>query len=369
MKRFRGPLSTLLVFFIAAGALFPDDPDIIIPDAGLSIQFFSTSIFADWPGVSGFTPIDVSAAVGRVWLVWPGSIINLNGRGDVDEQTLLTLFASRDALWGNGEWSAQSGAVCSDGFWRGFIDLPQTFAQLDLFSGIVSTRSWEGKLPDSIYPAFEGKLLLITGDKARLADFSSTEQELVSGIPPVSVLAVSTTRPMAAWQGGGGGSIQITGFDSSDSKLEIPGVPWSMSWAGDMLIIAYPGELYAMKVNGNQTVYRLEDERLPGRWYRVRGGKNSLVIQSPEEGTAGILSISKDSRPPSGEADGNFVELLKKYTLTAGDKLEEAGFSSQADRYYRWVMPYIREYRSRYPLEEIWPNLESEITRRRSALR
>ncbi|RKX84735.1 MAG: hypothetical protein DRP70_12715 [Spirochaetes bacterium] len=372
MKTFRGLISTLLACLVTAGTLFADDPSTIIPEDDVSIQFFPTSDFADWPGVSGISPIELSAAAGRVWLVWPGSIINLNGSGAVDEQTLLTLFASRDALWGDDEWSAQSGVICSDGFWRGFIDLPHLFAQLDLFSGIVSTRNWEGELPDSIYPASDGNLLIFTGDKAELADFNNGIQELGNGIPPLSMLAVSTTEPIAAWQEGGSSSIHIAGFeriDSPNSKMEIPGVPWSMSWAGKMLVIAYPGKLYALEMEGHPAVYRLENERLPDRWYRIRGGKNNLVIQSPEEGTAGILSLAKENLPLSGEVREDFVSLLKKYTLTAGDKLEEAGFGSQADHYYRWVMPYIREYRSRYPLEEIWPNLESEITRRRSALR
>jgi len=362
-------LSFLLAYILAAGLLSADDTPTIITEGSVSIQFFSTADFTGWPGVSGFAPVDVSAEAGRVWLIWPGSIINLDTAGGADVQTLLTIFATRSASWGKDRWTPRSGIICSDGYWRGFVDLD--FTQVDLFSGIVTVKKWDGDSPDSIYPASDGNLMIFSGNKAELADFNSGKMKLVSRIPPVSMLAVSTRAPLAAWWEGGSSSLHITDFDAeTDRQVEIPpGIPWNMSWVGNLLVTAYSGKLYALNIQKSDKpeITLFEDERLPDRWYRIRGGEDYLLIQSPEEGTAAVLTM-KSSGSPRRQND-DFPELLKKYTLDAGDELVKSGLLQQAGRYYSWVMPYIREFRSRYPLEEIWPNLESEITHRRSTLR
>jgi len=367
--RFIRPWFFLLAFLPAAGVLSADDTRSIITEGSVSIQFFSTSAFTGWPGVSGLSPVEVSAEAERIRLIWPGSIIDLNTRGETDSQTLLTLFATRTASWGTGNWTPRDGVVCSDGFWRGFSD--QGFTQLNLTTGAVKVRKWEGSPPDSIYPAYDGNLLIFSGGKVILADFNSGEIRQETRIPSLSMLAVSTRAPLAAWQESSGGSLHIIDFDTL-KNLEIenpPGKPWSMSWAGDSLVIACPGELCAIDIQGGEPseFSILEDKRLPERWYRIRGGKNYLLIQSPEEGNAAILTPEETGPVPVEDSD--FQELLKKYSLSAGDELTRMALLTQADRYYSWVMTYIREFRSRYPLEEIWPNLESEITRRRNGLR
>jgi len=320
-------------------------------------------------------PVDVSAEAGRVWLVWPKSIINLNVTGNSDMQTLLTLFATQDARWGDGDWTAGNGVICSDGYWRGFIDPHSALAQIDLFSGLVSSREWKGKIPDSIYPATEGQMIIFSGDRAFLSGFGSENLELESSIPPVSMLAVSTHSPLAAWRDGINGSLHISSYkNSTETEINFPpGIPRGISWVGDMLVIAYQGKLYAIDVKNTPggeypAAYRMEDKRLPESWYRIRGGENYLVIQSPEEETAMVLSI-ENADDEGLQLNENFSQLLEAYALSAGDELERAGLPRRAERYYRWVIHYVREFRSRYPLEGIWPDLESEITRRRVSLR
>ncbi len=367
-----------------SGTSFAGEPDTIISEWNAAIQLIHTSTFDDWPGVSGIAPIDVSAAAGRVWLVWPESLINLDGNGMADEQTLLTMFASRTARWAGGEWTPENGAVCSDGYWRGFVDLPRALVQLNPLSGEVLMADWEGDLPDSIHPAADGNLLIFTGGEAHLAGFEGEEygkalnKRLSAEIPPVSMLAVSSELPLAAWRDTVSDGIHMAELSGEHWIIPPdPGIlpshaPWSMDWAGGMLILAYPGQLYALDLfsKGIHRIFRLEDERLPNRWYRLRGGTDRLVIQSPEPGIIAIVTpgaAERDIKRNIGNHD--FAGLLREYALSAGDRLEDLQLLREAERYYGWILPHVRDLRSRYPLEEQWPNLESEITGRRAALR
>ncbi len=377
-------MSALTAFLIVVGCLHADDPYSIISEWNASIQLISTTDFNAWPGVSGIAPVDVSTAAGRIWLIWPGSIINLNEKGRTDEQTLLTLFATRTAPWGNESWTARNGVVCSDAYWRGFTDLQSEFAQLNLLSGEVSMRPWGGDIPDSIYPSSNGKILIFTGMDTVLAGFDTREIHIDSDIPPVSLLTVSGTEPLAAWRDGESNGIHIAGYGNDvsayhriinlEKDLLPAAAPWSMGWAGKLLVLAYPGKLFALDIpdEGDPLIYQLTDLRLPDRWYRIRGDENRLVVQSPEAGILALITVraaEDDVQNSIRQDDGEFADLLRVNTLSAGDNLEKSGYFRQAERYYGWVLPYIREYRSRYPLEEIWPELESEITRRRMTLR
>lgn len=378
------PLSALLAFLLVTGSPIADESNTIISEWNAAIQLIYTSTFDDWPGVSGIAPVDVSAAAGRVWLVWPESLINLDGNGMADEQTLLTMFASRTARWAGGKWTPENGVVCSDGYWRGFVDLPRALVQLDPLSGEVLMADWEGDLPDSIHPAADGNLLIFTGGEARLAGFECGEygramnKRLSADIPPVSMLAVSSELALAAWKDTESDGIHIADLSGGHKIIPLepeilPALaPWSMDWAGGMLVLAYPGQLYALDLlsEGIHRIFRLEDARLPNRWYRLRGGTDRLVIQSPEPGIIAIVTpgaAERDIKRNIGSHD--FAGVLKEYALSAGDKLEDLKLYREAEGYYGWILPYIRNQRSRHPLEEQWPNLESAITGRRSVLR
>jgi len=361
--------------FLATGSLFSDDPDNIISEAKASIQFFSTAEFEDWPGVSGIAPVGISAAGGRTWLIWPGCIINLGENGRSDEFTLLSLFATRATPRGRRQWSPEGGTICSDGYWRAVRDT--VFVQLDLFSGRMSERKWTADPPDSLYPAPGGKVLIFNRGKVRLADFNTDEVGRETEIPPVAILAVSAEKPLAAWKDGRNNNIHIAGFDGryagthrviSPGEISLPGnPPLNMSWAGNLLVLGYPGKLYFLDhpEEQNPEVYLLRNEEIPQRWYRSTGGNNRMIIQVPDSGTAAIISPKDYPRIDNSDFPG----ILREFTLTAGDTLEKSGFPEQAEIYYGWILPHIRNMRSRYPLEEIWPNLEAEITRRRTALR
>ncbi|MCK5736534.1 MAG: hypothetical protein KAH21_08650, partial [Spirochaetaceae bacterium] len=260
------------------------------------------------------------------------------------------------------------------GYWRGFIKLHSEIAQLDLFSGEVMKRTWEEDIPESLYPASDGNLLVFNPGEAALTGFNSEKIQIETNIPPVSILAVSTEMPLTAWQDGRSNDIHIAGYGAEFSEMNKKlswDPPWSMSWAGRMLVLAYSGKLYAIDKpeEENPVIYKLEDERLPERWYRIRGESGRLVIQSPEAGITAVISVLSTKISDTDDSNRDFTELLRKSALTAGDKLEASGNSQQAERYYGWILPYIRESRSRYPLEEIWANLESKITQRRTALR
>ena len=382
-KSAKRPISALFTFLLVTGTLTASGPDIIIPEWNASIQLIYMSSFENWPGVSGFPPIDVSAADGRIWLIWPESIINFNGGGYADEQTLLTVFATQTAVWGEGNWTAESGAVCSDGYWRGFIHPRESFAQMDMKTGEVRAVSWNEDIPDSIYPAVDGSLLVFSNGEANLVSFNSGTGELDlkrlnTGISPVSLLAVSSEHPHAAWKDNTGDNFHIADFSGSGRKITLepgtlPKIPaWSLDWAGNMLILAYSGKLLALNIadDGTAEVSRLEDDRLPDRWYRIRGGKDQLVVHSPETGTVAIVRSGNSAADKQiGDPVEDFAALIERYTLSAGNLLEDSGRRREAEQFYAWILPFVRDFRSRHPLEELWPILEKDLTDRRSVLR
>lgn len=374
------PLSALFTFLLVIGSPAAGEPNTIIPEWNASIQLISTSNFNEWPGISGISPVDVSAVNERTWLVWPGSVINLNDDGKIDEQTLLTLFASQTADWGGRNWTAEHGVICSDGFWRGFILEGESLARMNLQNGEVIRSAWGKAIPDSIYPAVDGNLLVLTGSAAGLVE--SSYSPLDSKLWPISQLAVSTQHPLAAWKDAVDDKLHISDFSGgqrifSIDKSGLPGQSaWSLAWAGEKLVMAYPGELFAVTLldDGTSKLEKISDKRLPGRWYRLRGGENRLIVQSPETGMLGIIRAGGTDFPESagaeiGAEEEDFPALLEYFALSAGNFLEGEGELKSAEKFYGWILPYIREYRSRRPLEEIWPELESELATRRLNLR
>jgi hypothetical protein len=255
---------------------------------------------------------------------------------------------------------------------------------LNLETGAVDSAPWGQRLPDSIYPAYDGGLLIFSDGKPGIIRTSgspagSAYQLLDIGIPRISQLAVSTDLPLAAWKDSSENTLNIADFSGSGRiySMKPGGLPekpiWSMDWAGTKLVLAYPGELVVLSPLETEQIppVRITDNRLPERWYRLRGGSDRLVVQFPETGILGIIlpeNLPKNGLPEGPEIN-DFAGLLEYYTLSAGDSLEDSGNQKQAEIFYRWALPYIRENRSLHPLEEIWPALESELTTRRMKLR
>ena len=107
--------------------------------------------------------------------------------------------------------------------------------------------------------------------------------------------------------------------------------------------------------------------QIPRRWYSIAGDEDFLLVHSPETGSLAVLTA--ESGTPQPELTYDFPQLLRTKALEAGDRLETAGFPESAERFYGWILPQVRAVRSRQPMDEFWPGLEAELTRRRSLLR
>jgi len=378
-KSAKRPISALLAFLFITGVAIAAEPDSIISEWNVSIQIINTGTFGEWPGVSGIAPIEVSAAAGRIWFIWPESIISLNRDGRADEQTLLGLFSTGTSVWNEGKWTPENGVLCTDGTWRGFFGTRGSIAQLNMISGVVSIQDWQGETPESVYPAVNGNLLVFNKGEAVYLEFEDHNagamltRRLGNNIPPVSMISVSGGQALAAWMDSTSNGIHVADFTGTHQFFTLDSVtlparaPMSMDWVGELLVLGYPGKLYAFDISHIEGphVYKLEDNRLPKRWYRLRGGSDHLIVHSPEPGIAAVITAGAALE---AELIG-FEELVMVFTLDSGDLLENSGMLDSAEKFYGWVLPYIRNFRSVHPLEQIWPELESEVTGRRAILR
>lgn len=323
--------------------------------------------FADWPGVDGNMPIDVSATADRVWLIWPHTIISLSARGMPDAASLLSLFSSQTASWNGAGWTPENGILSSRGDWLGYLE--GRVYRLDLLSARTRSGDWKEGPAKSLFAAPNGNLVALTGKGAYYVNFSENVSASVLDFNVPPILAVSTREPELAWLDAEG--IHLVSIrDGSEEIIPIPagglpaGSPWGASWFGDSLVLAYPGALYAvnLSVAGPPLISRFEARGLSRRWYRIRGNENALLIHTPETRKLWIYGAEEEANTVALPA---YRDFLAEHAKPAGRLLEEVKEFGAAVRYYNWVLPQIRFFRSRYPLEEVWAELEHELVERR----
>lgn len=386
VKNIRYPVAAaVLAFLLFSVHPTRGDSPSIISEWNATIQIIPAEDFSDWPGVESAVPVDVSAEAGRIWILWPDAIVSLDSEGYPDTLSLLSLFSSSTGKWPGDSWSPEGGLMCSDGIWRS-VDLPnRVLLELDPVTGVVTQRPWEENRPTVLHPAGGGNLLAVSGNEVSLvftgaADPPEAQHRIIdSELPPLSLAAASRKIPVMAWKAIGSPMIQIapipleeeTNLPTSEipvrQEIRTTGNPWGMDWSGSMLILAGPGRLTAVifGADGSRETRVLEDPRLPGRWYRIRGGEDRLLVHSPETGL--IASIQPGTGPKENPST-DFSFLLEAEVLNAGDLLENRGLDKEAAAYYSWALSLVRRERSRYPLAESWPMLEKEIADRRAIL-
>ena len=364
-------MPTILILAFPLVLTAQDDKTIIDEWTG-AIHTLNLTHFADWPRVDGNMVVDVSTMGNRVWLVWPHTVISLTERGIPDSKSLLSLFSSQSVNWNGGRWTPENGLLSSKGDWLAYLE--SGFHSLDMLTAEVQEIDWEKGWVEPLFAASNGNLVALIDREAHYVDFSAHDGVLVRlldfYVPSVS--AVSTEAPKLAWLDEKG--IHLVSME--DGKEEIipleAGVlpsrsPWGISWFGANLVLAYPGTLYRvfLPVEGVARISRFEVEWLSEKWYRLRGGKNTLLIHTPESGKLRICRIKKENPITSLPS---FKDFLAEHAIPAGQLLEEEKKFEAAVRYYNWMLPQIRTFRSGYPLEQVWARLEHELVERRLVL-
>lgn len=364
-------LSIFTTFALALPSLVAtlDSKTIITEWTGV---FYTVNLahFADWPNLDGSIPMDVSAVANRIWLIWPHTVINLSAGGMLDTKSLLSLFSSQTANWNEGRWSPENGILSSKGDWLGYLE--DRFYRLDLLSAKVWSTDWKGGPVESLLAAPDGNLIAFIDAKAYYVNLSNHKHILVSAldfnVPPI--LAVSTQEPELAWLD----KKEIHLVSLKDGSEEIiplaagalpSGNPWGASWFGGSLVLAYPSTLCAVDLSLERPprISKFEAGWLPRRWYRLRGGGSLLLVHSPENEKLRIYGAEEPTAPlPS------YKDFLAEHAIPAGRLLEEKEEFEAAVQYYNWTLPQIRDFRSKYPLEKVWAELEHELVERRSVL-
>jgi len=323
--------------------------------------------FADWPGVGGRMPIDISSAVDKIWLIWPHAIISLNSRGMPDSESLLSLFSSQST-----GWTPENGVLSSKGDWVAYSD--KRFYRLDLLTARIRNFDWKRSPAGPIFAAPEGNLVALIGEKTYYVDFSSNENTSASlldfNFP--SALTVSTTITEFAWLDTRG--IHLVSIENGKEVI-IPltagalpaGNPWGIVRFDGKLVLAYPRALYAVELPTEESprISKLEAEWLPRRWYRLRGSETALLIHTPETEELRIYRAEKET---GAALLPSYKDFLAEHAVPAGRLLEEKKEIEAAVQYYNWALPQIRGFRSKYPLEGVWAELERELVERRLAL-
>ena len=375
-----------LIRLAVIGSLGAEEPNCIISEWRTAIQTIRLESFVSWPGISGSAPVDAALAQGRMWFVWPDAVTSLDASGAADERSLLALFATRSDGKSNEDWTPEYGTVCSDGSWISWNPKESTIDRRDLLTGIVERTPWSGPPPESVHALPGGRLLILSGAAAFTAGGPGVPGVLAEGLPPLSLTAVSASRPRIAWRDAGSGGIRIADGNGRIREKPLVGepfpdaAPWGMAWTGSALVIAWPGRLVAIdgRPEGEPALrtWVLENERLPNRWYRLYGGAERLMVHSPEDGAIILISAPEGGgqddtasvaaiAPNAGDIP-EFIDLVGAFSLSAVDLVLAEGGARAAAAFCSWILPHVRSFRSEHPMEPLWPGLERELTRRRA---
>ena len=277
----------------------------------MRIQLLSLDQFSAWPGIGSSLPLDVQPAAGRIAAIWPNRIIWLDSRGRADRATLLAFFAASSARWINGAWNPENGLLCSDGIWRALIPGVGLY-ELNLSTGAAGRISEPRLIPGALHPGPEGSVI-IRGKEGSMTVRPGGEVTALPAIAPRSPLAAVSSGfpklPRAAWISPEDGALYTGGF-RMDASLLGGDVNWSMDWWGQSVVIGRSGYLLVVTPGGggqaenSGAARRIEDPRIPRRWYRVRGAEGRLILHSPERPEALIITrASSEPAAPAAPAD------------------------------------------------------------------
>ncbi len=395
MKRSRAALFIWLVIF---GVPLTEAQESIIIEESTPIHTIFTSDFADWPGTSGIAPLDVVARAGRIWLIWPQALVSLQRDGSTDFQTLLGYFHSRNTIEGERAWTPESGAMCSDGIWRG-VDISvgekAVLWAKDPMSGNVSERELAFSLddPPSVQPIDTNALLVTGGSEAYLVNQRAelSLSKVLAEWQPITLSSPSGESGAVAWWDSRGAMIRLAWLSDSEpdnpklrerilntpflSAETLPGFPetppLSLSWAGGLLVCGYPDSIRIIQLTdtGPPNMQHFTGLPMPARWYRLSGSRNALLMHEPGSGRILVAAGDVVRSVPPGRNEPLLSNLLRNELLNCGDWLIAESEIKRAEMLYGWALPFVRKNRSDNPLDETWPRIEKELYKRRSLLR
>lgn len=338
----------ILMILLTPGILIADGPDTIVPELSTEIQRIGP--FQGWPGIYGQPPVSTAAAADRIWLIWPETMISLDADGRTDNQTLLTLFFS-----GQSNWKLENGIMGTDGIWRNFsAGTIRTFSPL---TGETSQKRLRNGTPAALYPAYEGHTVCVYPDGMNIISPEGTA--LPTGrLPPYSAFAASDTRPLAAFMYAG--QLYISPFDAEPTVLmseDLPDAPlWSMAWAGDLLLLGYPGLICVLEPFEENKQTQIQNSRIPELYYQLNASQGQILLHTQEA----VLNLTDTVLRNSGD----FSAAVKQHALSAANQIPDA----LKHQYYSWILQYVRILRSRFPLDAYWPDSEARLTRLRAEL-
>ena len=402
------PLSVLLIpvlFFYTINILQADpqnNPPPIINPKSLKIQHFNTQSCNSWPGVrlredrpkgnpsTSDTPlIKTFPLEDRLILVFNQALINLNQSGMPDRETLISLFVSQTRHPEIGTWSPESGTLTSDGIWRGFTtsSLRPLIFSLNLSTASIHNLYWEDFLPRRLKPAGSASILIEQANAFKILQFQNRKVHQYGPFKPerpISYLAISPISGQIAYLEALGGRVHfldITTALSSDNpsppkkvaEITIPPGPFGMDFAGNSLIVAYPGKLLIIQHPIQPMVQTFHHPDIPLNWYNIYGGPQRLVIHSPRNPKITIISPADSALSPLSLEGTSFSRLLEEQAIPAARALMEQDSprqnpvlqnphkqNSRARDFLLWLLPHIREQRAINPLNTAWPRLESQ---------
>ncbi len=364
----------------AIGRLFAEETNFIISKWHAAIQLISLESFSTWPGAENPIPVDALVTNSRMVFVLPGAVVSLDESGAADERTLLALYTTTFTERGKDSWTPALGTITPDCLWKSWNPADSTIRETDLSTALVEKTPRIGLMPDSLHALSDGRLLILSGEAAYLMDESGKTAALTEKIPLLSMTAVSPSQPKIAWRTPGSEEVFFADGRGRTWKQSIAGAPfppsspWDMAWTDSMIVTAWPGRLIAFAgADANtvspESVFVLEDERLPGRWYRLFGGTDRLLVFSPESAAVAIVSAPGVFQSDTDIAIPEFIDVVGTWALSAADRIEAEGGIRAAEGFCSWIIPYVRSFRSDHPMNPLWPELEAELTHRRAALR
>ena len=351
--------------------LLGDEAEPIIAEWNLNFQRFPIKSYQDWPLIPQTNFSELQIIGNRVLFIWNPILLNLNHQLQADEFTLLTLFAIDSNSSMPTDWSSENGVALSPENWFTISPDLNQWSSLHLLNGIQKQGEWSDPSPQNIIPNGQNAAFLFL--QGQLALLQPPQPPLpLRAISPFAIHPILGPEGTMAWCEAA--TLVLLPSETKESeareiRIPLTQIPQGMLWHGNNLILTFPGkiQIFNAPILENAQPKERSHPSIPRQWYTLHSLQEELLLHIPGQGVFASGKIKNAEITNHGIP--SFDDFLASHATKALQYLEQEQGAIIAEKFCAWILPALRNQRSRWPLQDQWAQLESTFTQERQRLR